>query len=141
MRPLAASLAAFALMAAVGYAAWDYTRISQIFLVRSQRLPSLRDDTIAKLQSSWLFANQVRFAELTLTPVTRDNAQAMHDLAQQVLHFSPEPRVIAKLIDACVLLGREDEALPLMARFKIAFPAESAQWTAGLPIDDAPRAQ
>jgi len=94
MRPLAASLAALALMAAVGYAAWDYTRISQIFLVRAQRMPSLRDDTIAKLQSSWLFANQVRFAELTLTPVTRDNAQAMHDLAQRVLHFSPEPRSI-----------------------------------------------
>ncbi len=83
----------------------------------------------------------MRFAELTLTPVTRANAQAVHALAQQVMHFSPEPRVIAKLIDSCVLLGREDEAQAQMVRFKIAFPAEYARWLAGQPVEEAPEAQ
>ena len=92
-----------------------------------------RDDTLAKLRSSWLFASQVRFAELSMTPVTPANAADVHALAGRMLHFSPEPRVIARLIDSARLLGRDDEAAALAARFKLAFPDDHARWLRGRP--------
>ncbi|CAN7703803.1 Wzy polymerase domain-containing protein [Variovorax sp. LjRoot84] len=136
-RTSAPSLAAAAvLMAIVGYAAWDYTRVSQIYLARDDRLPAWRDKTLAKLQDSWLFANQVKFAELTLTPVSAANAAEVHALAQHLLHFSPEPRVITKLIDSAMLLSLDDEALAQAVRFKKAFPREYARWLDNEPVDD-----
>ncbi|WPG37634.1 Wzy polymerase domain-containing protein [Variovorax sp. EBFNA2] len=132
-----ATFAATAWIAVIGYAAWDYTRISQIYLPRDARLPAYRDDTLAKLQGSWLFSRQVDFAELTLTAVTPANAAHMHELAGRVLHFSPEPRVIMKLIESAELLGRDAEAQALAARFRVAFPAAFARWMDNRP-DDAP---
>ncbi len=128
--------AALALMAIVAYAAWDYARVSQLYLAREERLPAWRDDTLAQVQDSWLFANQVKFAELALMPVTTANAAAVHALAQRLLHFSPEPRVIVKLIDSAMLLGREKEAFEQATRFRIAFPDEYARWLAKEPMDD-----
>lgn len=128
--------AAFALTTVVAYAAWDYTRVSQLYLAREERLPAWRDDTLARVQDSWLFANQVKFAELALMPVTRANAAEMHALAQRLVHFWPEPRVIVKLIDSAVLLGRESEAFEQGTRFRIAFPGDYARWLAKEPMDD-----
>lgn len=128
--------AAMVLAAIVGYAAWDYARISQIYLARADRLPVWRDDTLAKLKDSRLFASQVKFAELALMPVSHANAPELHALAQRVLHFSPEPRVIAKLIESAILLGLDDEALAQAARFRVAFPREYARWLANEPVDD-----
>jgi hypothetical protein len=119
------------LVATVAYTAWDYLRISQIYLSRAERLPPWRDNTMDKLHASWLFAGQVQFAELSLTSVVRANAPEVNALGQRVLHFSPEPRVVAKLIESATLLDRDDEALSLAARFKIAYPVEYARWIRG----------
>jgi len=131
------AFAAAALMAIVVYAGWDYIRISQIYMPRSERLPAYEDDTLAKLRGSWLFGRQVGFAELTLTTVTPANAAGMHALAERTLHFSPEPRVITKLIESAELLGREDEARAQAERFRIAFPAAFNRWLEE-PAGDAP---
>lgn len=128
--------AALALMAIVAYAGWDYARISQLYLAREDRLPAWRDDTLAKAKDSWLFANHVKFAELALTKIDSANAEEVHALAQRVLHFSPEPRVIVKLIESATLLGRDEEAFEQAARFKIAFPREYARWLDHQPMDD-----
>ena len=88
------------------------------------------------MQDSWLFANQVKFAELALTTVDRANAAEVHALAQRILHFSPEPRVIVKLIESATLLGRDEEASEQAARFRIAFPREYARWLDHEPMDD-----
>ncbi|MDR6453078.1 PglL family O-oligosaccharyltransferase [Variovorax paradoxus] len=133
--PILSSVAAAALMAAVGYAAWDYIRISQIYLPRDERLPAYEDGTLAKVKRSWLFARQVDFAELTLTAVTPANAAAMHSLAERTLHFSPEPRVIVKLIESAELMGQGEEARDQAERFRIAFPEEYERWLKGLPVD------
>ncbi|BEP38032.1 hypothetical protein GmRootV59_50030 [Variovorax sp. V59] len=133
--PILSSVAAAALMAAVGYAAWDYIRISQIYLPRDERLPAYEDGTLAKAKRSWLFARQVDFAELTLTAVTPANAAAMHSLAERTLHFSPEPRVIVKLIESAELMGQGEEARDQAERFRIAFPEEYERWLKGLPVD------
>ncbi|RZL65296.1 MAG: polymerase [Variovorax sp.] len=129
------AVAAAALLALVGYAAWDYTRVSQLFLARHERLPAYRDDTLARVQDSRLFAGHVRFAELMLTPITAANAPRVHALAERVLHFSPEPRVIEKLIESATLLGRDDEAAAHALRFRIAFPQEYGRWLKGSSTD------
>ena len=122
------ALIALALLAVVGYTGWDYMRISQIYLAADERLPGYRNDTLTKLQGSWFYASSVRFATLTLMPVTHDDALSVHALAERSLHFSPEPRVLIPFIDSAHLLGRDAEAATQARRFKRAFPKEYAQW-------------
>lgn len=136
-RPVAVHAVTALLVAVVAYTGWDYLRISQIYVARAERLPPWQDHTLEKLRASWLFAGQVQFAELSLTPVVRANAAAVNTLARGVMHFSPEPRVVAKLIESATLLDRDDEALALAARFKIAYPVEYARWIRG-EAPDAP---
>lgn len=123
------TLVAVCLMAACAYAAWDYHRVSQIYLAPAQRDAAYREDTLSKIRDSWLFQNQVRFAELSLTGLNRDNAQWTFDTAAALLHYSPEPRIIEKLIESAVMLGRDEEAMAHMARYRAAFPADYARWT------------
>lgn len=129
------SVGAAVLMVVVGYSTWDYMRISQIYLPRDERSPAYEDDTLAKIKGSWLFAKQVGFAELTLTAVTPANAAAIHSLAERTLHFSPEPRVIVRLIESAELMGRDQEARDQAERFRIAFPEEYEHWLKGQPVD------
>ena len=124
----AAAGAAFAVLAVTAYTAWDYHRVSQIFLSPSERATAYRDDTLGKLQGSWIFRNHVRYAELTTTTVTRDNATKVHAMALELLHFSPEARVLEKLIESDAQLGLNDEAVFHMQRFRAAFPEEYAHW-------------
>ena len=101
---------------------------SQIYLAPEQRDAAYRSDTLAKIQGSWLFADQVHFAQLLLTPLTRDNARWIFNLASALLHYSPEPRIIEKTIDSAVMLGLDNEALAHLARYQAAFPKDHARW-------------
>ena len=112
----------------IACAAWDYHRISQIYLAPNQRSEAYRTDTLAKIQGSWLFRSQVQFAGLTTTPVTSENAAMINAMAHDVLHFSPEARVVEKLIDSATQLGREDEARFYTLRYRAAYPEEYARW-------------
>ena len=82
------------------------------------------------MRGSWPFQDQARFAELTTTPLTRENAAQIQALALAMLHFSPESRVIETLIESTTLLGRNDEAVQYLARYRAAFPAEYQLWLA-----------
>ena len=119
---------ASALLALTAYAAWDYRRISQIYLQPEQRDAQYQSDTIGKIRGSWLFADQVRFAELMVTPLSASSADWTFSTATSLLHYSPEPRVVEKLIESAVMLGRDDEALAFIARYRAAFPKEYGQW-------------
>ena len=119
------ALTAVAIMAAIAYAAWDYRRVSQIYLTPAARSAAYRDDTLTKIKNSWLFQNQVRFAELTTTPVTVENAPRMYAMALQLLHFSPEPSVIEKLIESAVMMGRKTETQFYIRRYRASFPDQS----------------
>jgi O-antigen ligase len=121
-------LVAASALAAAGYAAWDYHRASQIYLPEEARSPGWRHDPLVRLGGSWLFRNQVQFAELTLAPLTRNNAAWTYQRAQSLLHYSPEPRVIEKLIESAMILGKDDAALQHLARFRAAFPGSYAAW-------------
>lgn len=122
--PIGAGLA----LAVLGYAAWDYHRISQIYLAPEARSARYRVDPLPLIRDSRLFGVHVRFAELTITPLTRANAQWSYDSALELLHYSPEPRVIERVIESASLLGRDQLALAHLARYRAAFPKEHEEW-------------
>lgn len=127
-------VAAVLLLGGVLLAGWDYWRVSQIYLPYEARSASYRVDPLSRVRNSWLFRDQVYFAELTTTRVTKDNAARVAAVAREVLHYSPEPRVITPLIESLTLLGRDDEALLHLARLRAAFPAEYAEWRAASAV-------
>jgi hypothetical protein len=117
------------MLAGVAYAGWDYHRISQIYLPHEERSAWYRDDAMGHAKRSWLFDGAVRFAEVTTRPATRENAPWMLMESLRALHFSPEPRVITKVVESATLLGKEDLAIAHLARFKAAFPAQYQTWS------------
>ncbi len=112
-----------------GYAWCDYYRVSQIYLEPENRSASYRHKTLEKVRSSWLFRDQVQFAELSITPVTQENADAMYVLARTVLHFSPEAKVVEKLIQSARASGRDKEAKFFETHFKAAYPEAYERWS------------
>jgi hypothetical protein len=126
--------AALALLACCAYAGWDYWRVSQIYLPPTARNAAYKEDTLAKIQGSRLFRDQARFAELTTTRLSEDNAGHIHGLAKAMLHFSPEPRVVEKVIESAVMLGQDEDALFYLQRYKAAFPVQHARWSAALKV-------
>lgn len=109
-------------------AGWQYHLASQIYLPTEQRAPAYRFDTLEKTRHVLLFRDQLRFAELTVTELTLANAAPMNRLAKDILHFSPEARVVEIIIDSARLLGREAEADFYLARLQAAFPQAHADW-------------
>ncbi len=129
--PVTIGLFASVLIALISYTSWDYYRVSQIYRIPKMRDAAYQDNTLEKIQGSWLFKNQVDFARLTIMPLTPgnlDSAETINRLARDLLHFSPEAKVAIKLIESSVMLGRDDEALFYLLRFKAAFPDEHARW-------------
>ncbi len=125
------------MLGALAYTAWDYRRISQIYLPPEQRASAYRENTLEKIRSSWLFSDQVRFAEYAITPLTWGNAEQLYAMGLQLLHYSPEARVVEKLIESAVLLGRDEDARFYLARYKAAYPQEHARWAARQREPDA----
>ena len=114
---------------ALSYTALDYWRISQIYLPVSQRAAAYKDNTLEKLQGSVLFKDWVRFAELSTTPITSQNAQHMNALAKDMLHFSPEAMVVEKVIDSARLLGDDEAVRYYSVRYQAAYPDAFAAWS------------
>jgi hypothetical protein len=119
-----------AALVVLAYVARDYVRVSQIYLPPQSRLAASRQDPLRMARDSWLFTPQVRFADLTLGSVNRSSAAWMETAALQALHYSPEPRVIERAIESATMLGHDELALQLLARYRAAFPAEHASWSA-----------
>ncbi len=123
--PTALFLIAFTIFAAV-----DYHRVSQIYLNPEARSPPYADDTLAQAQRSILFARQARFAELVTTTVTANNAAHVLALSADLVHYSPEPRVIQALIESATALHMDDVAIFHLSRYKDVFPKDYAAWSA-----------
>ena len=107
----------------------------QIYLAPEQRDPSYAQDTLGQLRTVKLFKDQARFAELTLQPLTQANAAWTYATATQLLHFSPEYRVVEKAIESAVMLGYDEQAQSYLARYRAVFPQEHAQWSQHLKED------
>ena len=135
------ALLAITIIAIMAGVAVSYDRVSQIYLPPDQRRAAYRDDTLAKVSGSWVFRQQARFAELSIMPLTPENAAALHAMAIELLHYSPEPRVVEKVIESAVMLGRHDEALYYLVRYRAAFPKAHARWVRINAAPLAPGAQ
>lgn len=114
-------------------AAWDYHRVWQIYLPVQERAAAFRDDTLRAISSSLFFQEQLDFARLTVTPLDESSARSQLELAQRMVHYSPEPRVLEILIDSAVLAGDTATADLYRLRFERVYPAEHAQWQARKP--------
>jgi O-antigen ligase len=116
------------ILGAVVYAAVDYRRINQIYLEPARRDAAYRENTLEKISDTWLFKEQIRFAEYMVTPLGPENAEHLHVLGLALLHYSPEASVVAKLIDSARALGKEREACAYEVRFKAAYRRSYEMW-------------
>jgi O-antigen ligase len=130
--------AAVALGVAVGVAAVDYARVSQIYLAPQDRLAVFGDDALAAASRAWVFRDTARFAALTVTPLQAGNAAWVWATARDLLRYSPEPRVIEPLIESAERLGESAYAAWLERRYAAAFPADHAAWAARRDVVAAP---
>jgi hypothetical protein len=108
--------------------AFDYHRVSQIYLQPHERSDWYKDDALGAAQKSWFFQSHAKFAELVITPLSRENAPRVLELSRELIHWSPEPRVIEKLIESSTMLGQDDLATFHLRCYKRAYPATYAQW-------------
>lgn len=122
------ALVAMFIAAYCSFATWNYYLASQLYLPASERASAYRANTLAKTKHVMLFQDTVRFAELTTTPLTASNAAYLNALAKDMLHFSPEAKVVEVLLNSAVLLGRTDEVAFYAARYKAAFASDDKQW-------------
>ena len=125
----ARTLAATAGVLAVLFAAIAFLSMSQNFMT-----PASRSDTLAAFNERWpagywLFARQTQFAHLVTTTLEESDPAQRYALASALLHYSPEPRVVAAQLEAGENLG-----LPLVQRqamerqFASIYPAEYKDW-------------
>ena len=122
------AVAISALAMCLAWVAWDYVRIAQLYLAPDKRLAEYRVQPLAHARESVLFRQQVDFAEFTTTPLNADNAARLAVIGERALHYSPEPRVIEKLIAAQHLSGDNTQAHWHRQRFEAAFPQAHASW-------------
>ena len=113
-----------AIVAAAAFIAVDYSRVRQIFLAENQRTTFWSGDALSVAKSSLVFRATADFAEFSLTPVTPENAAHMLQTGLHMLHYSPEPKVIRKVIAAADLVGDTSTAERHRSLMKTAFPAE-----------------
>jgi len=128
VRKLPALCAAALVLLAVAALAAEYARVSQAYLPPERRLPSMRHDPVHSAGRPLVFTAQLRFAELSTTPLSLANAAQVRALAREMLHYSPEPMVIERVIESASLLGDEQEAMWHMARYRAAFPERYEEW-------------
>ena len=102
----------------------DYARTRQIYLPAQHRWSLWGADPLGAARSSWFFKRSGTFAELTMTPVTPQNAPWVLATSMDMLHYSPEPMVVRQLIKSASILGRQDLVQLHTARWHAAFPSE-----------------
>ena len=107
---------------------WNYWRMSQLYLSAESRAPAYRDDTFAKVQGSWFFGGHIDFAALSITPVNEQTAPYLLQLGEHLLHFSPEAKVVEKILDAAIVLQQESKIAFYAPRFAAAFPEDYQRW-------------
>jgi hypothetical protein len=100
------------------YAAWDFNRVGQIYRQAASRDAAYKDNPLHHAKQSWLFKNQADFAEVTTQAVTADNAAELYPQALRLMHYSPEARVVQRVIDSGKLLGHDKEAQKLAERLE-----------------------
>lgn len=118
---------------ACAFAGWSYWRVSQPYLPPEARAPQFREQSWAQMRQVCLYSDQVDFAQLAVTPVTPANAAYMQSLATDLLHFSPEPMVVKKLLQSAQMQGHTTDVAFYALRLKAAYPNDYADWVSQRP--------
>jgi len=100
------------------YAAWDFNRVAQIYRQAESRDAVYRDNPLHHAKQSWLFKNQADFAELTTQQINADNAAELYPQALRLMHYSPEARVVQRVIDSGQWLGHDQHVQTLTERLE-----------------------
>jgi O-antigen ligase len=117
------------LLAGTAFVAFDYHRVSQIYLQPEERSNWYKADPLAAAKKSVLFQSHAKFAELQITPLSRETAPRILELSSELVMWSPEPRIIEKLIESAVMMGLDDVAAFHLKRYKVAYPQAYALWS------------
>jgi hypothetical protein len=117
-------LAGILLLVIVCIVGADYARARQIYMPASERWSIWRNDPLGAARSSWFFKRSATFAEVTTTQITPENAAWVLTTSQEMLHYSPEPKVVRQLILSAHRLDRRDLVDLHTARWRAAFPLE-----------------
>lgn len=104
----------------------DYWRMRQIYLPAAERFPLWRVDPWDASRHTVFFEPAYRFAQLTTTQVSAGNAVWVLDTSLEMLHYSPEPRIVQAVIDSARLLGRDDLVALHRQRLQQAFPSTAS---------------
>ncbi len=121
-------VASGAILMALSFVAWDYVKISQLYLPEPMRLERYRSETLEKTRTSWLFQSYVLIAQITTLELKPENASLVLDASLASLHVAPDSQVIRRVIESAALLGRTDLVNLHVARYKAAWPKEYAEW-------------
>jgi len=110
----------------------SYARVSRLYSIEAARAVVFDPFNELQYHDIFLFVNEVAFSRLAL-PVKSGRPQDQYALAQQLLHYSAEPRVIERVLESAQLLGRTDEVAFYKARYAQAFPERFIEWLAMEP--------
>ena len=124
------ALAGF-LLAGLVYASFDFVRVTQLYLAPEDRVWPFRERTQEQAERSFLYRNAVEFARVSTTDVTPEKAKQQLAQAQQLMHYSPEPRVIIRLIECLQVLGHQAAADAQAEHFRQVYPDDYARWKRG----------
>ncbi len=116
------------LLICLSLVAWDYVKVSQLYLPERMRLERYKDDTFNKARDTLLFNSHVLIAQVVATDLTKDNAELILQGALASLHVAPDSRIIRRVIESAALLGRADIVNLHVARYKAAWPKQYAEW-------------
>ena len=125
-------MVALAVLALCVVVVQSYARVSNLYSVAAVRAAVF--DPFAALQEHdvFLFVDEVAFSRLAV-PLHSANAQEQYALAEDLLHYSPEPRVIERLLESAEFLGRSSALAFYKARYAQAFPERFIEWLAMEP--------
>ena len=130
------AVVALALAGFCGVVAQSYERVSRLYSIEAARAVVFDPFNELQYHDIFLFVNEVAFSRLSL-PVHNGRPQDQYALAQQLLHYSAEPRVIERVLESAQLLGRADEVAFYKARYAQAFPERFIEWLAMQPLGAA----
>jgi O-antigen ligase len=114
-------------------AAQSYERVSRLYSIEATRAVVFDPFNELQYHDIFLFVNEVAFSRLSM-PVQNGRPEDQYALAQQLLHYSAEPRVIERVLESAQLLGRADEVAFYKARYAQAFPERFIEWLAMQPL-------
>ena len=127
------AVAALALAGFCWVTAQSYERVSRLYSIEAVRAVVFDPFNELQYHDIFLFVNDVAFSRLSM-PVNNGRPEDQYALAQQLLHYSAEPRVIERVLESAQRLGRADEVAFYKARYAQAFPERFIEWLAMEPL-------